>query len=98
VPGSDVLTDRIEEERALPYAGFADDVRMVPAIGQCKRERGISPVAMAHAELYVFVVFHIREVSSCLSLKALICHSRFCEFGHSRFCELVANVSCEPPR
>jgi hypothetical protein len=57
-PSTDVLTDRIEKERALPYAGFANDICMVSAIGQGKREGGISPIAVANAELYVLVVFH----------------------------------------
>ena len=57
-PGTDVLTDRIEKKRALPYAGFANDIGMVPAIIQGKRERGVSPIAVAYAEADVFVVFH----------------------------------------
>jgi len=45
----------------FPYSslGIDDDVGVVPAISQGKRERGsTSPIAVANAELYVLVVFH----------------------------------------
>lgn len=57
-PSTDVLTDRVEKKRALPHAGFTDDIRMVPAIGQGKEEGILPSISVAYAEADVFVIFH----------------------------------------
>ena len=87
--GTDVLTDRVEEKRALPHAGFTDDIRVVPAIGQGKEEGILPSIAVAYAEADVFVVFHAQANRHSERLfppaQSAICHSRLCELGGKRF-------------
>src|SRR5438094_395203 len=56
--GVNILVDEVEEKGALPHAGFANDIGMVPSVVHGEEEGVLPSIVMAYSEIDNVIIPH----------------------------------------